>query len=191
MPNGVHPPSENGPSKASTKGFQKGVSGNLAGRPKGSRNKATILAQELLDDEADAIVRKAIELATEGNPVALRMCLERLVPPRRGRAVELQFPKIKTAADLLVAHDTLMAAVICFAQTRAMSKKVGDQWTVPLCATHHRALHDAGDERGWWGKQKIDPIENAKLIWLERHGGHKNGYGLAQRAEEVSSGQDI
>jgi DNA recombination protein Rad52 len=80
---------------------------------------------------------------------------------------------------------------IRFAQTRAMSKKVGDQWTVPLCATHHRALHDAGDERGWWERQKIDPIENAKLIWLERHGGHKNGYGLAQRAEEVSSGQDI
>ena len=37
---------------------------------------------------------------------------------------------------------------IRFAQRRAMSKKVGDQWTAPLCATHHRALHDAGDERG-------------------------------------------
>jgi hypothetical protein len=72
---------------------------------------------------------------------------------------------------------------IRYAQRRAMSKKVGDQWTVPLCATHHRALHDAGDELSWWEKQKIDPIENAKLIWLERHGGHSNGHGVAQRAE--------
>jgi DNA recombination protein Rad52 len=76
---------------------------------------------------------------------------------------------------------------IRYAQRRAMSKKVGDQWTVPLCATHHRALHDAGDERGWWEVQKIDPIENAKLIWLERHGGHDNGYGVAERAEVATS----
>jgi DNA recombination protein Rad52 len=43
-----------------------------------------------------------------------------------------------------------------FAQRRAMGSKPGDQWVVPLCNTHHRALHDAGNERVWWQNAKID-----------------------------------
>src|SRR5579864_4850674 len=63
--------------------FVKGVSGNPAGRPPGSRNAATELAQALLDGEADALVRRCVGLALDGNPAAMKLCLERLVP-RRG-----------------------------------------------------------------------------------------------------------
>ncbi len=56
---------------------------------------------------------------------------------------------------------------IKFAQPRAMGRKVSDEWAVPLCYIHHRALHDRGDEKAWWEQNKIDPIEEANLLWAE------------------------
>ena len=53
------------------------------GRPKGARHKATLAAEALLDGEGDKLTRKAIDMALEGNGLALRLCMERLVPPRR------------------------------------------------------------------------------------------------------------
>jgi DNA recombination protein Rad52 len=53
---------------------------------------------------------------------------------------------------------------ILFAQPRAMGRKVGDEWAVPLCTRHHRSLHDFGDERGWWKGFGIDPLEEAKRL---------------------------
>jgi hypothetical protein len=69
-------------------------SGNPAGRPRGARNRATIAAEALLEGEAEALTRKAIELAMAGDPTALRLCLERLVPPRKGRAVAFDLPAL-------------------------------------------------------------------------------------------------
>jgi Family of unknown function (DUF5681) len=91
--------------------FRKGKSGNPAGKPPGARNKTTLAMEALLDGEADAIVRKAIEKAKEGDTTALRMCLERIVPPRKDRPVGFTFPPIKTAADALAATGALVAAV--------------------------------------------------------------------------------
>ncbi len=51
-----------------------------------------------------------------------------------------------------------------------MGRKVSDEWTVPLCATHHRALHTAGDEQKWWKERGINPIAHAELLWHERWG---------------------
>ena len=66
-------------------GFQPGQSGNPAGKPKGARNKTTLAVEALLDGEAEALTRKAIERALEGDSVALRLCLER-IPSRPARA---------------------------------------------------------------------------------------------------------
>ena len=60
---------------------------------------------------------------------------------------------------------------IRYAQPRAMGRKVSDEWTVPLCATHHRALHTVGDEETWWKMRGIDPITHAEQLWRERRGG--------------------
>ncbi len=69
------------PTTRDTKGrFQRGSSGNPAGRPQGSRNRATIAALELLDGHAEALTSKAVELALAGDMTALRLCLERLIP---------------------------------------------------------------------------------------------------------------
>ncbi len=59
---------------------------------------------------------------------------------------------------------------IRYAQPRAMGSKVSDEWTVPLCATHHRALHTVGDEETWWRERQVDPIIHAEQLWRERWG---------------------
>ena len=91
--------------------FQKGKSGNPAGKPKGCTNLVTRAAQALLDGEAEALSRKAIELALGGDTVALRLCLERIIPPRKDRPVKLSLPKLEGAADVSVAAAKLLEQV--------------------------------------------------------------------------------
>lgn len=74
--------------------WSEGTSGNPAGRPVGSRNRSTLLLEAMLDGQAEALANKAIELALKGEPAALRLCLERICPPRRERPIDLPLPKI-------------------------------------------------------------------------------------------------
>ena len=91
--------------------FKPGQSGNPKGRPKGSRNKTTLAVEALIEGEAEEIMRKLIEKAKEGNSTALRLCLDRLVPPRRERSVAFDMDEIKTAADADKASSSVLAAV--------------------------------------------------------------------------------
>src|SRR5205085_5116909 len=52
-----------------------------------------------------------------------------------------------------------------FAQGRPLARKVSDEFTVPLCRTHHRDLHRHGDERVWWNQLSIDPLLTASALW--------------------------
>jgi hypothetical protein len=52
-----------------------------------------------------------------------------------------------------------------FAQPRAMAMKVSDEFTVPLCAGHHDAVHRTGDERAWWAARDIDALAVALRLW--------------------------
>jgi DNA recombination protein Rad52 len=54
-----------------------------------------------------------------------------------------------------------------YAQPRAMSRKVSDEFTVPLCRAHHNELHQEGNEAAWWHDMGIDPLEIAKRLWEE------------------------
>ena len=81
------------------------------GRPSGSRNKATIALQSLLDDEGEAITRKAIEMAKAGDTTALGLVMERLVPPTRERRLALQLPKVETPEGLTTAIGAVLEAV--------------------------------------------------------------------------------
>jgi hypothetical protein len=56
-----------------------------------------------------------------------------------------------------------------FAQSRALSRKVSDEFTVPLCRGHHRELHRRGDEEAWWDQLGIDVLAIARTLWLESH----------------------
>src|SRR3984957_20891944 len=81
------------------KPFRKGKSGNPNGRPQGSRNATTLALETLLDGQATALTQKAIDLALAGDMAALRICLERILPPRKDRPITFDFPAITTAAE--------------------------------------------------------------------------------------------
>ena len=80
--------------------WKPGESGNPRGRKPGTRNKATALAAALLEGEAEALTRTAIRLALAGDPVALRLALERLIPPARERPVEVGIASPKSPREL-------------------------------------------------------------------------------------------
>tara|TARA_B100000674_G_C37944778_1_gene964376 strand:+ start:105 stop:401 length:297 start_codon:yes stop_codon:yes gene_type:complete len=54
---------------------------------------------------------------------------------------------------------------VTFAEPKAMAKKVGDNWCVPLCHKHHMELHAHGKETQWWALQGVDPMDWAKKNW--------------------------
>jgi hypothetical protein len=56
-----------------------------------------------------------------------------------------------------------------FAQARALGRKVSDEFTVPVCRTHHREVHRCGGEGSWWQNTGIDPFAAARTLWLETH----------------------
>ncbi len=111
-------------------GFQKGKSGNPTGKPKGALNKRPPLTK-LLEPHAEALVAKMLELALAGDPVALRLCIERLIPKADQKQVvavvpdlsdletskiipallkslagqEISVPEIKCLMDIFTAHD--------------------------------------------------------------------------------------
>src|SRR6266852_5080162 len=91
--------------------FARGRSGNPAGRPRGCRNKTTIAAASLLTDEAEALTRKAVELALVGDPTAMWLCLERILPPCRDRMVKFALPPIESAADIAAAMKAVTSAL--------------------------------------------------------------------------------
>lgn len=88
--------------------FPPGVSGNPRGRLPGTLNRATALAAQLFEDEAPRLVRKCIELALAGDTTALRLCLDRILPPVRDRPVQLA---ISSPASPAAALQAVLAAV--------------------------------------------------------------------------------
>jgi Family of unknown function (DUF5681) len=91
--------------------FRKGMSGNPRGKAPGTRNRATLAAEALLDGEAEALTRKAIEMAKQGDITALRLCLDRVVAPRRERRVQFRLPELRSAGDAAGAMGAIVQAV--------------------------------------------------------------------------------
>jgi hypothetical protein len=74
--------------------FRKGQSGNPAGRPPGSRNRATSMVQSLLEGAAENIAKRAAKLAEEGNVAAIRICMNRLSPVGQHNPAAFELPPI-------------------------------------------------------------------------------------------------
>ena len=91
--------------------FEKGRSGNPAGRRSASRNKATLAAAALLAGESQALTRTSVELALAGDPTAMRLCIERLLPPCRERIVKFILPPIESVSDISAAMRAVTSAL--------------------------------------------------------------------------------
>jgi len=78
------------------------------GRPRGSRNKTTLLAQELLDSYAEPLVRKCLHMALQGDPKAMQLCMDRILPARRDLPMKLGKLPMGTAAELCEASATVL-----------------------------------------------------------------------------------
>ena len=119
--------------------FKPGKSGNPSGRPKGARNKTTLAIEALLEGEAEELTRKAIEMAKGGDGPALRMCLDRLAPPRKDAPVCFDLPPIKSVADAVVASSALLSAV-------AGGEVTPDEGSrIMALLTSHKVLVESGD----------------------------------------------
>jgi hypothetical protein len=83
--------------------WKPGQSGNPKGRPPGCRNRVTMIAEALIGKQAQELTTKAIALALSGDATALRLCLERIIPPARERPLAFKLPKLETCGDAILA----------------------------------------------------------------------------------------
>lgn len=91
--------------------FSTGKSGNPAGRPKGSKNRATLLAIAAMEGELDAIVKSIIKAAKAGDMTAAKLVVDKLVPAAKDRPLNLTLPKVIDISSCLQAQTTLVDAV--------------------------------------------------------------------------------
>ena len=91
--------------------FEKGRSGNPAGKPKGARHKTTLLAEKLMQDDAEAVVKAVVNAAKGGDMTAARLVLDRIAPARRDNPVAFTLPEVTSAADAANAMGSILAAV--------------------------------------------------------------------------------
>ena len=112
------------PAKPRGRPWVKGQSGNLGGRPSRARQ-AAYVAEALIARKTVPLTGKLIELALLGDRTALRLCLDRIAPPRREPPIDLELPPtIASRADLLLALTTIADAVASGALTSSQSARL-------------------------------------------------------------------
>ncbi len=102
-------------------------------------------------------------------------------PKRIRSASHLQF--VASLPCLVCERTPAQAHHLLFAQPRALASKPSDEWTVPLCLLHHRALHDVGAEETWWEDQGIDAKGEAERLWCTTQSGAAAGAEIIKRAD--------
>jgi hypothetical protein len=91
--------------------WQKGRSGDPAGRRKGRRNKATLAMEALLEGSVEQLIAKAVGMALKGDVAAMRLCLERILPARKDRLICLDLPPIETGGHISGAVSAILTAI--------------------------------------------------------------------------------
>jgi hypothetical protein len=91
--------------------FNPGQSGNPAGRAAGSRNKKTLAAEARLFEHAEELVNDLVKRAKNGEPAAMRLCMERILPAGRGRPLPIELPPVRSTEDAQVAAGVIMDAL--------------------------------------------------------------------------------
>ena len=152
--------------------WEKGTSGNPAGRPPGSRNKSTVFFEALLNGHAEALLDKAIQLALQGDTAALRLCLERICPPRKERTIDLPLPKVTSSQGIAAALASIVTAVgegrITPGEAESLARVLESQ--IGIVEMQDLAQRVAELERARPGPpQTIQPCDGSTLDWISRN----------------------
>ena len=115
----------------------------LGGRTPGSRNKTTVAVEALLEGEHEALTRAAIDKALDGDTTALRLCLDRIAPPRKDSPVTFELPAIRSVEDAVAASSAILSAVAAGEVTpdeagRVMSLLTAHKQLVETCDLESR-----------------------------------------------------
>jgi hypothetical protein len=162
---------------------------NWAQRVLAAKDTLTTADAERIEQAFQARLASIVSEASDGRPVAQEARSSALRAVRRKRRQQaavidksaLSLPASRRIRDR--DHVRLVAKQPClvcgrrpadahhlrFAQSKALGRKVSDEFTVPLCRGHHREVHRCGDEAAWWNKTGIDPTLPARALWLESH----------------------
>src|SRR6266849_5894370 len=140
------------PGRVRGRPFEKGRPGNPAGRRVGCRNKTTIAAAALLAGESEALTRKAVELALVGEPTAMRLCIERILPPCRERAVKFVLPPIESAADIAAAMKAVTSALAAGVITPGEAATIAAELARPDLDLIKQGEQGVRDRRGWFAR---------------------------------------
>lgn len=109
-------------------------------------------------------------IGSEAEAKCLASILEYVPTPRpRRRRDQIHRRFVSKQACIVCGRQPSDAHHLRFAQAKALGAKVSDEFTVPLCRSHHRELHRAGDEFRWWARFGIDPIAIADKLWSQTH----------------------
>jgi hypothetical protein len=107
----------------------------------------------------------SIYIQTDTAPAKIDKSVLAISEPRRHRdKTHLKF--VASQPCLVCGRSPADAHHLRFTQSRAMGRKVSDEFTVPLCRTHHRDIHSFGDEVAWWERRAIDPIATSRMLWI-------------------------
>jgi hypothetical protein len=140
-------------------------------RPRGRPRKIKVAAEPsasppaapkpIVDDSRPA----PTPLQADSTPGKIDKSVLTISEPRRLRdKAHLKF--VGSQPCLICARSPADAHHLRFTQPRAMGLKVSDEFTVPLCRTHHRDIHSFGDEVAWWERRAIDPVATARMLWI-------------------------
>jgi len=121
----------------------------LGGKPKGARHRTTRAIESLLEGQYEALTQKAVSMALGGDAVALRLCLDRIAPPRKDAPISIELPAVRSAADAVEASAAVLAAV---ADGEISPDEAG---RVMALLTAHKSIVEAGDHEA-----RIAALEN-------------------------------
>jgi len=153
---------------------------------------------EAADDAADVDLIGAHAMLTKGNgdpqPDSINKSALVIATPRRYRNRE-HLRYVAQQACLICGRKQSDPHHLRYLQPRALGRKASDEFAVPLCRSHHRAVHRAGDEQAWWKTAGIDPVKVARQLWRQtrlddpqEH--HQAGLAARPQTRSIASASD-
>jgi ERF superfamily len=141
-------------------------------RPRGRPRKINAATEEIAASTGspkpsidDNPTPPSADIQTDTTPAKIQKSELAISEPRRHRdKAHLKF--VASQPCLVCGRSPADAHHLRFTQLRAMGRKVSDEFTVPLCRTHHRDNHSFGDEVAWWERRAIDPIATSRMLWI-------------------------